>query len=146
MKSIRAKLIILLLCCVLLSSTIISVLCITQTSAILENNAKDNMVLLCEKGARSLNNQLTSIETSVDTLANYVTENLTSTDILMEQDGAAYAQFIAKIKQVGINHASTLDGILAVYVVFDPTVYGSNSGFLYEVSDTTALSLRSLPQ
>ena len=146
MKSIRAKLIILLLCCVLLSSTIISVICITQTSAILETNAKDNMVLLCEKGARSLNNQLTSIETSVDTLANYVTENLTSTDILMEQDGAAYAQFIAKIKQVGINHASTLDGILAVYVVFDPTVYGSNSGFLYEVSDTNDFSLRSLPE
>ncbi len=146
MKSIRAKLIILLLCCVLLSSTIISAICITQTSAILEKNANSNMVLLCEKGARSLNSQLSSIETSVLTLANYVTENLTSTDVLTDNDSDAYAQFLAKIKQVGINHASSLQGIRAVYVVFDPEVYGNDTGFRYETAESEVLTLRSLPE
>ena len=144
MKSIRAKLITLLLCCVILSSTIIGVVCIHQTSSILKETAKENMVLLCEKNARALNTVFDSIETSVDTLAHYVTENLSSTDILQDGAGTAYEDYFAKIRQVGTNHASSLSGVVAVYTVFDPTVYGSK-GFFYHADEAGALISQPLP-
>ena len=144
MKSIRAKLITLLLCCVVLSSTVIGFVCIRQTSSILQNTAKDNMVLLCEKNARALNTVFGNIESSVDTLAHYITENLPSTDVLHNKDTSASKDYFSKINQVGTNHASSLPNVLAVYAVFDPSVYGG-TGFFYRTDATGNLLSHPMP-
>ena len=144
MKSIRAKLVTLLLCCVILSSAIIGFVCIQQTSSILQETAKDNMVLLCEKNARELNTVFGSIENSVDTLAHYVIENLPSTDILLNGAGADYEDYFTKINQVGTNHASSLSGVVAVYTVFDPAKYESK-GFFYQADAQGKLISYRLP-
>ena len=131
MKSIRARIITLLLCCVIISTAIIGAVCIAQTSSILQNSARENTMLLCEKHARELNTTLNNIEISVDTLASYISENLSSSAILHDETHIAYDAFIAKIKEVGKNHALALRGVASVYTVFDPK-YGSK-GFAYTV-------------
>ena len=79
MRSIRAKIIMLLLCCVILSSAAVSYICFRQMSASINDTTTENMLLLCEKNARTLNMTFESIETAVETLAHYTTENLPST-------------------------------------------------------------------
>ena len=131
MKSIRAKIITLLLCCVILSSVAVSCICVGQMSTSIKHSTQENMLLLCEKNARMLNNTFNSIEGSVETLAHYVTDNLPSTDLLHEVHSSAYADFIAKISQVVTNHASSLNSAAAVYIVFNPTLYAQDAGLFY---------------
>ena len=138
LKSIRFKIIALLLCCVMLSSLVVGIICIAQTQAILKSNAQNNMILLCEKSARSLNLTISNIQTSIDTLAHYITENLTSTDILLDENTEEYAQYLAKISQVGTNHASSLEKTMSVYAVFDPVKFGENKGFYFEADSNGA--------
>ena len=144
MKSIRAKLITLLLCCVILSSAIIGVVCILQTAPILQETSKDNMVLLCEKNARALNTVFDNIENSVETLAHYMSENLPDPSTLHSKSGSELEDYFAKIKQVGINHASSLPNAVAVYAVFDPATYGE-TGFFYQTNESGMLTAHSLP-
>ena len=131
MKSIRAKIITLLLCCVILSSVAVSCICVRQMSSSIKHSTQENMLLLCEKNARMLNNTFNSIEGSVETLAHYVTGNLPSTDLLHEVHSSAYEDFIAKISQVATNHASSLNSAAAVYIVFNPTLYAQDAGLFY---------------
>lgn len=144
MKSIRSKIILLLLCFVILSCTIIGAVCIQQTYSILHSSAQENMMLLCEKNARAINTTLGTIESSVDTLAHYIVENLTSTDILQDTTDPQFESFFARINQVGTNHAAALKEIVAVYTVFDPAQYAV-SGFYYQADAEGMLVSQPIP-
>ena len=144
MKSIRAKLIVLLLCCVIISSVVVGLICALQTSSILQESSEQNTLLLCEKSAREVNTGLNNIRNSVDTLAHFITENLPSATMLTTGESAELADYFAKITQVGINHASSLPGAVAVYAVFDPAVYG-NTGFFYHTNESDKLTAYPLP-
>ena len=143
MRSIRAKIIMLLLCCVILSSAAVSYICFRQMSASIKDTTTENMLLLCEKNARTLNMTFESIETAVETLAHYTTENLPSTDLLHHVSSSAYTDYITNVSRVALNHASALHSPASVYVVFNPEIYTQAPGlfYVYEEGDPVAKSI-----
>lgn len=135
MKSIRAKIVILLLCCVIITSVAVSSICVRQMSSSIRETTKDNMLLICEKNARMLNTTFENIENAVETLGHYVTGSLPSVDLLKDAASPAYAEYIAKVSQIAINHASALQSPAAVYVVFNPDFYTQEAGLFYVYED-----------
>ena len=128
----------LLLCCVILSTAIISFVFVRQMTYILQSSATENMVRLCKDNAHVLNTALDGMESSVDMLAHYMTENIPSAEILHDKDSAEYAEYFTKINQVAVNHAHVLEGVVAVYAVFDPAEY-DGAGFFYRADEQGAL-------
>lgn len=129
MKSIQAKIILLLLCCLLIVSFGVAGACIAQTSSILHDSAEENMTLLCEKNAQELNTLLLQVQESVDTLSQHVVGNLDSIGVLRSPD--TLASYIASIEEIGINHASGIKNACSVYVLLAPEQAGNSQGFFW---------------
>lgn len=135
MKSIQAKIMCLTLGGVLLSTFVIMLVSITNYSGILKNNSEEIMNLLCTKKRQEMDEQLMSIEQSVNTIYHFALSQLEQ----MEEDDfwedeKALEQYIQKVREVSLNAVENTEGAIAVYYRFNPEKITLNEG-LFLVSD-----------
>ncbi|MBR7095204.1 MAG: EAL domain-containing protein [Clostridia bacterium] len=120
-KSIQSKIVLLLLVSVILSASVVGMVCIIKTSAILRVTAEDNMILICNRGAEGINIKLEKIEEQVTTMRHYAETAFNSTTLVGEgaEAEAARQHFIAEFQTVAKNHASSAEGIIGIFAIFD---------------------------
>lgn len=130
MKSIQTKFIILILGCVLLSSTVIGGVGIVTAKQVIDEDSSKIMSLLCIEKTLNIDAVLSSIEQSVDTLADYALVQLDSVEELRTDED--YLQsYTEHILSVAINTANNTEGALSVYLRFNPDFGGPVSGFFW---------------
>ena len=150
LKSIQSKIILLLLISVVLSSTLVGIICIANTTSILRSTAEDNMVLICDRGVESLNMQLEKIEEQVTTLKHYAetafaTPGFLNNGVLSEEERV---HFLTEFETVGKNHAGSADGVIGVFALFNYTALGLDEpyGFSYKRGEHNSFTAIPLPE
>ncbi len=129
MKSIRAKIMLLLFSCVLVSSIIIGSLSILLTSNVIERSSTENMNLLCKNNADRIDITFAKIEESVNTLVHYAESELSDLSALKD-DGFREA-FSAEMQKNALHHIESIVGAAAVYMHYDHEYIGKTDGFFY---------------
>ena len=77
MRTIKAKIIILLIICTIISTVICGGLTLTGMLSVSNQNASKIMALECNNSSREINATLSRVEQSVDTLAEVAEQSLT---------------------------------------------------------------------
>lgn len=129
MKSIRAKIMLLLFLSVLISSLIIGAISTVLTSSIIKNGSTDNMNLLCKNHADNINIILAKIEDSINTLSHYAQEELSDIELL--KDDTFRTNYSSAIKKSALHHIESTEGSAAVWLYFDVDLIGKTDGFYY---------------
>ncbi len=139
MKSIRGKLMSLICTSVIIASFVIGVLGVTLTSNVIKKDSNENMNLLCRVNADELDIIFAKIEDSVDTLAHFAVEELTSPQHL--NDSTYRDECSANLKTSAIHHIESTESALAVYAYYNPELIGTDDGFLFiKDSETSAFN------
>lgn len=133
MNSIQTKLLILILTGTLISSIIIGSFSIVYAIDSAESEAGNYMNLKCNEKAAEIDEQLLSIEQSVESIASYATANLESVDRL--SDEAYRVEFTQSLDSIALNMVKNTNGAIAVYVRYNPQIATPTSGFFYERGD-----------
>lgn len=126
MRSFQSKIISLILLSVVLSAFIIGVIGINIISGVLQQNAEENMHLLCENQAEKLDTIFEKVEESVSTLSNHIIHELDGSGIIDNKEKRD--NFIAKIEKNALNHVDSVGDATAIYIYFNPALTGEISG------------------
>ena len=118
LKSIQSKIALLLTICVVISTAIVGIIFIAEISGILRDEAEDDMILTSTDGAAAINAKLGRIEEQVKTLQHFVETSLAETPTLLKS-ASSRAQFISDFEGRAKNHASSAEGIIGVFAMFD---------------------------
>lgn len=128
MKSIQTKMILLILIGIIISSTLIGGTGILSSNEVIDADSAQIMILTCREKAQELNSVLMRIEQSVEILAKYSTDNLTSVDKL--SDNAAYMNaYVKKLEELAVTVANETEGAVAVYGRINPDFSNPLAGF-----------------
>lgn len=129
MKSIRAKIMLLLFGSVFIASFVIGSLGITLTRNVIEESSTENMNLLCRTNADRIDITFAKTEDSVDTLAHYAEASLSGVRDL--KDESYRAKFSAEIEKNALHHIESIEGAVAIYLYYDPSLINTTDGFFY---------------
>lgn len=137
MKSLKHKITAITLLIILFTAFIIGGLSIKTTTTITGIDARKLIQLTNELKSTQLNNIITSIEQSVDTLALIATNNLI--DIKAFKQSALYVKdYTNSIEQSVLDFANNTQGALSVYVRYNPEFTEPTSGLLLVRSDSNS--------
>ncbi|MGF7059420.1 methyl-accepting chemotaxis protein [Brassicibacter mesophilus] len=121
MKKISFKIIVGILVCSLSLSLIVGILGVLQGTKAIKNEANDKLIYMAGNYANKFSENLSSIESSIDSVANNVVASFD-----MQQFNADPSNYINQYKNmispVVKKTAETLDGAQGVYILFDPAL------------------------
>lgn len=129
MKSIRAKIMLLIFGSVLIASLIIGTVGTILTSSVIEKSSTENMNLLCKTNAGEVDILLAKIEDSVDTLSHNAVSELS--DIAMLKNDSLRAAYSANLEKSALHHIESIEGAVAIYLCYDASYIGKSDGFFY---------------
>ena len=135
MNSIRSKIMWLLVSCVLASSLLIGGLAIALTSKVINQNANDNMHLLCQINADKIDIIFAKLEDSIDTLAHFAESEISDTNELTNKEFRT--NYISALEKNALHHIESTEGSVAVYMYFSPALINETDGFFYKRNDET---------
>lgn len=130
MKSIQTKFILLILSCIFLCAAFIGGAGVINAQKVVDKDSAQIMNLMCSDKSKELNSLLASIEQSVETLANYTTQQLESVDRL-KNDAEYMTEYTHMLEEVAINAAGNTEGAMAVYVRYNPSFSPPTSGLFW---------------
>ncbi len=134
MKSIRAKIMLLLFCSVFIVSLILGAFGIVLTTDIIKQTSTENMQLLCKNNADKIDITLAKIEESINTLSHFIESELTDVNSL--KNDAFRDEFSAEMQKNALHHIENINGAAAIYLHYDRTCIGKTDGFLYMRDET----------
>lgn len=142
MKTIEAKLIILILCCVIACSALVGGIAISFSQSVADSDSQQIMTLMCDKYTEELDALMVCVEQSVDTLALYVESELESVERLSDEE---YLElYTEKLQSAALNCVYSTKGALTVYIRFEPELTHPTSG-LYWGREGDENELQQLP-
>lgn len=144
MKSIQTKFIVLILGCVLLSTAIIGGAGIDKARRVVDADSAQIMNLTCREKAGEINALLSRIEQSVQTVARYSQDELDSLDRLKNEEGYL-EDYTSKVQNVAINAANNTEGVLAVYLRFNPEFTPPTSGIFWSRTEVDGTFHENVP-
>ncbi len=143
MKSIRVRITLSIIICSLISASIISLLSVTNSRSLSNNDAQRELVLTCETTSKDINAQISRIEQSVDTLTDIALARL---DFSQFQNNAAYVtQYTESIKDDFFKFAEHTDGAVCAYIRYNPDFTEPTSGIFLTRADTESAFESTVP-
>ena len=137
MHSLKHKIIAIILLITSFVTIITGALSIKMTTYISQLEAKQIMQLSSELNRTQLNNIITRIEQSVDTLAVITTNNLSDTQAFKQSD--AYVEsYTQTIEKTVLDFANNTEGALSVYIRYNPEFTAPTSGLFFVRSDANS--------
>lgn len=127
MKTIRMKIISGILLCSLLTAAIIGVLALSDSTQMEGDNSKEKMRLESQQEALKLNNMISQIEQSVDTLSETLMHQFDYAAFEKDKNYAdTYTEKIAQIIDVFGNRT---EGAITAYIRYNPEYSNPTSGY-----------------
>lgn len=136
MRSIQTKLIAMILSCILLSTFVIGGAGLLNSSLIVDENSEHIMELLSRGNAQDINALFSRIEQSVNTLADYASDQISSLSAL-ETDSDYVEEYTQQLLSAALNAANNTEGALAVYVRYNPRYTSPTSGLFWSRTTST---------
>ena len=117
MRSIKTKFITLILVCVLSAAAAIGTAGTLMFGSYADNASAQIMNQTCENEAEKISSRFTETEHSVNALAYHVLDQLNSRDLGSKE----YLQYYSEeLSRAAVNYAVDVEGVISVYVRFDP--------------------------
>ncbi len=127
MKSIKTKLTLCILLCTFLSSAITELVSLRVTKEATEQYAQQSMVMEAQNRTIELNGWIACIEQSVDTLSDYVVNEMDFDAFFRDK---AYAdKFTGQIQSILGDFAVHTDGVITAYIRYNPEYSNPTSGY-----------------
>lgn len=134
MRSIRFRITISIIVCSLISASIISLLSISNSRKMSNNDAERELVLTCETTSKDINALISRIEQSVDTLTDIAFERM---DFDKFQNNDAYVtQYTEALLDDFYKFAEHTDGAICAYIRYNPDFTEPTSGIFLTRPDT----------
>ncbi len=124
LRSIRTKFLALTVLSVIVSILAIGLTCIISIKVEEDNNARQQMILLCETKQQEVDAYLNSIEQSVATVSRLATDDLNGGDVDLDSHLALVERSFASI-------AGNTNGAMSYYYRIAPEISDTKQGFLY---------------
>lgn len=137
MKSIKAKLIILVAVCVLLTAGIVGLQSIISSSEIVNEDSKMILQLTSENTCQEINALLSRIEQSVTTLGEIALEKLDNFEEF-QKNGEYVKKYTDELETDVLNFARNTEGAMTVYVRYNPEFTDPSSGLFYSKPDVNS--------
>lgn len=127
MKSIKTKITLCILLCTFLTATITELTAIGVTKEATEKAAEQSMEMGAQNKTTELNGWISCIEQSVDTLSDYVSNEMDVNAFFADK---AYADgFTEQIQSIVTDFAVHTDGAITAYIRYNPDYSNPTSGF-----------------
>lgn len=137
MRSLKHKIILLVTLCVLMTALAIGGISLYSATMVANQDAKQLIDLTCQTNGQQLNALITSIEQSVDTLAQTATQSLD--DVKAFQTNPDYViQYTHELQTLAYTLGAQTPGALCVYIRYNPEFTEPTSGLFLTRSDTNA--------
>lgn len=130
MKSIKAKIALLVILCTTVAAVAVSVISFANSNALIKDDSTEIINDSCVKTAADIDAYLLRIEQSVDTLADYALANLTDFDAFKSSDEYV-DQYTEDIAPVLLTAAQHTDGAITAYIRYNPDFAYPTSGKFY---------------
>lgn len=130
LKSIKAKIALLVIACTTVAAAAISVISFANSNALIKDDSTEIINDSCVKTAADIDAYLMRIEQSVDTLADYALANLTDFDAFKSSDEYV-DQYTDTIAPVLLSAAQHTDGAMSAYIRYNPDFAYPTSGMFY---------------
>lgn len=127
MKSIKAKVVILVIVCAIVSTSICGGMSYLQSQQMSDQNARDMMDMQCQNYGHELNMTLRQVAQSVDTLAQIAEQSLD--DVSKFQSSSSYVnQYTEALRPIALQFANNTEGALTYYIRYNPEFTEPDSG------------------
>ena len=134
MKSIRMKITVAIVICSLITTSIISLLSISDTRELSNVAAEKELVLTCENTGEEINALISRIEQSVDTLSDIAMRRL---DFPKFKNNSAYeSNYTNELLEDFYTFAEHTDGAITAYIRYNPEFAEPTSGIFLTRNDT----------
>lgn len=134
MRSIRFRITISIIICSLISASLISLLSITNSRKMSNEDAEKELILTCETTSKDINALISRIELSVDTLTDIALERM---DFKNFQNNNAYVtQYTEDLLDDFYKFAEHTDGAICAYIRYNPDFTEPTSGIFLTRSNT----------
>lgn len=144
MKSIQTKFMFLILSSAIVCALVIGGGAIHSTTRVIDDFSESFMNAQCREAAEKFNSKLARIEQSVDTLSTFVIDQLESVNKL-KTDENYVEEYTNNLEPTTLNIANHTDGVLAVYVRFNPEFTKPDSGLFWSKSSTNGIFQKNVP-
>ena len=138
MRSLKHKIILLVTLCVLMTALVIGSVSLYFATIVTNQDATQLIHLTCQTNGQKLNALITSIEQSVDTLAQTATQSLDDLHAF-QTDPNYVTQYTHELETFTYTLGAQTPGALCVYVRYNPEFTEPTSGLFLTRSDTNAL-------
>lgn len=127
MKSLKAKVLLIVVGSVLISTLICGAVCMYNSLTVTNGDAKEKLVDVAKENGLKLDNTLAQIETSVNTLANMTIRTIDDVE-RFRQDAAYVEECTDKLKDIALESAKNTQGALTYYIRYNPDFTEATSG------------------
>lgn len=134
MKSIRMKITVAIVICSLITASIISLLSISDTRALSNSAAENELVLTCENTGEQINALISRIEQSVDTISDIAMRKMDFSKF--KNDNAYVTSFTNDLLEDFTTFAEHTDGAITAYIRYNPEFTEPTSGIFLTRNDT----------
>lgn len=134
MKSIRIKITIAIVICSLISAAIISLMSISNSSTMSNNDAKKELSLSCTNSSKEINALISRIEQSVDTLSDIALSQLDFSTF--RNDNSYVSQYTQSLRNDFYKLSEHTDGSICSYIRYNPDFTEPTSGIFLTRSNT----------
>ena len=134
MKSIRMKITVAIVICSLITASIISLLSISDTRALSNSAAENELVLTCENTGEQINALISRIEQSVDTISDITMRKMEFSKF--ENNNEYVTSFTNNLLEDFTTFAEHTDGAITAYIRYNPEFTEPTSGIFLTRNDT----------
>lgn len=143
MKSIRFKITLSIIVCALISASVISLLSISNSRTMSNNDAERELVLTCETTSKDINALISRIEQSVDTLTDVALERM---DFSKFKNNNKYVtEYTEALMDDFFKFAEHTDGAICAYIRYNPDFTEPTSGIFLTRPNTNTEFESSVP-
>ncbi len=127
MKKTKNNLITIIVFSIIMTSFLIGSIAVTSFRNVIDKNNHEILLHYCTENSGTMNQSFSEIENLVDTLSDYYTEQIDSSDDL--KDDAFLAQYTKKTGEIAYSIIQNNHSIVATYFRFNPEITNPSAGF-----------------
>ncbi len=135
MKSIRTKIVMTAIICALISTCICGIISIHNTTTTVASDSRQQMHLITKNQSEQVNNILSNITQSVNTLSNISISYLDDME-KFQTDSRYVDHYTEQLKPIFLQFAQNTQGALTAYIRFNPAFTKPNSGLFLTRNST----------
>lgn len=134
MKKISSKIILMTVISLIVASLGVSLVCLSQFNKSVKNSSKTEVELATLRGTQSINNILENVDTTIYDIVFNITSKVDK-DKVLSRDENYFKEFEKEINEYAIDKAKEIEGLLTMYVRYDPNLTYGTSGLFYTATD-----------